>query len=49
MKVVISPVVYVTPKVIRPMKVYAKRAPAGPAIERTLPDPRKSPVPYIFR
>jgi hypothetical protein len=47
MKVVISPVVYVTPRVIKPMKVYASRAPAGPAIERTLPDPRKSPVPCV--
>jgi hypothetical protein len=47
MKVVISPVVYVTPNVMRPMKVYARRAPAGPAIERTLPDPRKRPVPCV--
>lgn len=41
----ISPVVYETPDVMRPIKMYANRAPTGPALAIAFPDWRKSPVP----
>jgi hypothetical protein len=46
MKAMISPVVYATPAVTRPMTWYARKAPAGPAMEMTCPELRKRPVPW---
>ena len=46
MKAVISPVVYATPAVTRPITRYARKAPAGPAMEMTCPELRKRPVPW---
>ena len=45
MKAVISPVVYDTPAVMNPMKMYAKSAPTGPALAIVFPELRKRPVP----
>tara|TARA_R110002060_G_scaffold74456_2_gene83706 strand:+ start:1586 stop:2155 length:570 start_codon:yes stop_codon:yes gene_type:complete len=46
MKAVISPVVYETPAVMNPMKIYAKSAPTGPALAIVFPELRKRPVPW---
>jgi hypothetical protein len=46
MKAVISPAAYATPAVTRPMARYARKAPAGPAMEMTCPELRKRPVPW---
>ena len=42
----ISPEVYETAAVTRPMTMKPRSAPTGPALEMALPDPRKRPVPY---
>ena len=45
MKDEISPVVYEIPPVTKPMTMYAKKAPAGPAMAMTWPELKNRPVP----